>query len=57
MSQQRQAQWTHRLQQIEALQARFTGDGRYDRANKAHRIAQYVYARCAHEVFAVARPQ
>jgi len=57
MSQQRQAQWSHRLQQIQALQERFTGVGRYDRAHKAHRVAQHVYDRWAQEVFAAAHTQ
>jgi len=55
MSRERQAQWTHRLQHLEALRERFTGAGRYDRAYKAYRVAQYVYDRWAHEVFAAAR--
>ena len=54
MSQHRQAQWTQRLQ---ALRERLTAAGRYDRAYKAHLIAQHGYARWAHEVFAAARPQ
>ena len=57
MSQHRQAQWTHRLQQLQALRERLTAAGRYDRAYKAHLIAQHGYARWAHEVFAAARPQ
>ena len=57
MSQQRQAQWSHRLQQIQALQERFTGVGRYDRAHKAHRVVQHVYDRWAQEVFAAAHTQ
>jgi hypothetical protein len=55
MSRERQAQWTHRLQHLEALRERFTGAGRYDRAYKAYRVAQHVYDRWAHEVFAAAR--
>jgi hypothetical protein len=57
MSQHRQAQWTHRLQQLQALRERLTAAGRYDRAYRAHLIAQHGYARWAHEVFAAARPQ
>lgn len=55
MSHQRQVQWTYRLQLIQALRERFTGSGRYDRAYKAHLVAQHVYDRWAHEVFAAAR--
>lgn len=55
MSHQRQAQWTHRLQQLQALRDRLTGAGRYDRAYKAHLAVQHVYARWADEVFAAAR--
>ena len=32
MSQHRQAQWTHRLQHLQALRERLTAAGRYDRA-------------------------
>jgi hypothetical protein len=39
------------------LRERLTSAGRYDRAYKAHLIAQHGYARWAHEVFAAARPQ
>ncbi len=52
MSHQRQAQWTHRLQLLQALRDRLTGAGRYDRAYKAHLIVQHVYERWADEVFA-----
>jgi hypothetical protein len=52
MSRHRQAQWTHRLQQLQALRERLTAAGRNDRAYKAHLIAQHGYARWAHEVFA-----
>lgn len=55
MSHQRQAQWTSRLQRIQALRARFIGAGRYDRAYKAYLIVQQVYDRWANEVFAAAR--
>ena len=57
MSQHRQAQWTNRLRQLQALRERLTAAGRYDRAYKAHLIAQHGYARWAHEVFATTRPQ
>ena len=55
MSHHRQVQWTHRLQHLQALRARFAGAGQYDRAYKAHLIAQHVYDRWADEVFAAAR--
>ena len=55
MSHQRQAQWTHRLQQLQALRDRLTEAGRYDRAYKAHQIVQHLYDRWADEVFATAR--
>lgn len=55
MSQQRQAQWTHRLKHIQAMRERFRGAGRYDRAYKAHLAAQAVYDRWAREVFSAAR--
>ncbi len=55
MSHQRQAQWTHRLQQLQALRDRLTGAGRYDRAYRAHLAVQHVYDRWADEVFAAAR--
>ena len=55
MSHQRQAQWTHRLQRLQALRDRFTGSGRYDRAYKAYLAVQHVYERWADEVFASAR--
>lgn len=55
MLHQRQAQWTSRLQQVQALRERFKGAGRYDRAYKAHCVAQHVYDRWAREVFAAAR--
>ncbi len=55
MSHQRQAQWTDRLQRLQALRDRLTGAGRYDRAYKAHLIVQHLYERWADEVFATAR--
>jgi hypothetical protein len=55
MSHQRQAQWTHRLQQIQALRERYAGSGQYDRAHKAHLVAHRGYERWAYEVFAAHR--
>lgn len=55
MSHQRQAQWSHRLQQLQTFKERLTDAGRYDRAYKAHLLVQHVYERWADEVFATAR--
>ncbi len=55
MSHERQAQWAHRLEHLNALRDRFTSAGRYERAYKAHLIAQLVYDRWADEVFASCR--
>jgi hypothetical protein len=55
MSRQRQAQWTSRFQQLQALRARFMGAGQYHSAHKAHRVVQKMYERWANEVFATAR--
>jgi hypothetical protein len=55
MSHERQAQWAHRLEHLNALRDRFTSAGRYERAYKAHLIAQHVYDRWADEVFASCR--
>ena len=55
MSRQRQAQWTSRFQQLQALRARFTGAGQYHSAHKADRVVQKMYERWANEVFATAR--
>ena len=55
MSRQRQAQWTSRFQQLQALRARFMGAGQYHSAHKAHRVVQRMYERWANEVFATAR--
>jgi len=57
MSRQREAQWTSRLRQLDALRARFAGAGRYDRADKAYLAAKRVYDRWADEVFAAVRSQ
>ena len=55
MSHRRQAQWSDRFQRIQALRARPTGAGQYDRAYKAYLVAQHAYERWADEVFAAAR--
>ncbi len=55
MSHQRQAQWTHRLERLQALRERFTCAHRYDRAYKANRVVQHLYDRWADEVFASLR--
>ena len=55
MSHQRQAQWSHRLQRIQALRAHLTGAGQYDRAYEAYLVAQHAYDRWADEVFVAAR--
>jgi hypothetical protein len=55
MSHQRQSQWSHRLQQLQALRERYMRLGRYDRAHKAYLAAQHVYERWADEVFATPR--
>jgi hypothetical protein len=52
MSRERQAQWSHRLERLKALQERFARANRYDRAYKAHLAVQYLYDRWADEVFA-----
>jgi hypothetical protein len=57
MSHQRQTQWSHRLQQLNALRERYIGAGRYDRAYRAYLAAQHVYERWADEVFAAPRTQ
>ncbi|HEX2135310.1 MAG TPA: hypothetical protein VHG30_05290 [Microvirga sp.] len=51
MSRERQAQWSFRLERLRALQERFTGTSRYDRAYKAHLAVQHVYDRWADEMF------
>jgi hypothetical protein len=51
MSQERQAQWTHRLEHLHALRARFTAAHHYDRAYEAYLIIQHVYDRWADEMF------
>ncbi len=55
MSHQRQAQWTHRLERLQALRERFACAHRYDRAYKAYRLVQHLYDRWANEVFAAPR--
>ena len=55
MSQQRQEQWDHRLQQIRAIRDRFTAMGHYDRAYKAYLAIQHAYDLWADEVFAGGR--
>jgi len=55
MSHHRQAQWSHRLQHLQALQARFARAGQYERAYKAYVVAQHVYDLWADEVFSAAR--
>ena len=57
MSHQRQTQWSHRLQQLNAMRERYMRVGRYDRAHKAYLAAQHVYERWADEVFAAPRTQ
>ena len=54
MSHHRQSQWSHRLQQLQALRERYSGAGRYDWADKAHLLMQRLYDRWADEVFATA---
>ena len=55
MTQDRQAQWSHRISRLQALRDRFTGQSSYDRAYKVHLTIQHVYERWADEVFAAAR--
>ena len=52
MSLERQAQWTHRLERLRALEERFAQAQCYDRAHKAYRAVQHVYDRWADEMFA-----
>ena len=55
MSQQRQEQWNHRLEQIRAMRDRFTAMGHYDRAYEVYLAIQHAYELWADEVFAGAR--
>ena len=51
MSQERQAQWTHRLDHLHSLRDRFVVARRYDRAYKVYLAIQHLYDRWAGEVF------
>jgi len=55
MSRERQAQWSHRLERLQALRERFTCAHQYERAYKAYLAVQRLYDRWADEVFAAAR--
>ena len=55
MSQERQAQWSHRLDRLRALRERFLSAHRYDRAYKVHLVIQHLYDRWADEVFRAQR--
>ncbi|HEX2137827.1 MAG TPA: hypothetical protein VHG30_18360 [Microvirga sp.] len=57
MTRERQLQWSHRLEQLQALRDRFAATHRYSRAYKAYRTVQHLYDRWADEVFATARPR
>jgi hypothetical protein len=55
MSQERQAQWTHRLDRLRDLRERLVAARRYDRAYKVYLAIQHVYERWADEVFRARR--
>ncbi len=55
MSQERQAQWTHRLDRLRDLRERLVAARRYDRAYKVYLAIQHVYDRWAGEVFRAQR--
>ena len=57
MSQERQAQWTHRLDHLHSLRDRFVVAHRYDRAYKVYLAIQHLYDRWADEVFRARRVQ
>jgi hypothetical protein len=51
MSQERRAQWAHRVTHLQALRDSYIRSGRYDRAHKAYLTIQWVYERWADEAF------
>ena len=55
MSNERQAQWTHRLDRLRALREHFLAARRYDRAYKVYLVIQHLYDRWAGEVFRTQR--
>ena len=55
MSQERQAQWTQRLDRLRSLRERLVAARRYDRAYKVYLAIQHVYDRWADEVFRAQR--
>ena len=51
MSTARKPQWTHRLEHLHALRARFTAARRYDRAYETYLTIQHAYDLWANEIF------
>ena len=51
MSTEQKTQWTHRLEHLHALRARFTAARRYDRAYETYLTIQHAYDLWAGEIF------